>query len=143
MEKRKHSNNPRFKRKVRPIGSIPYRRLFHAFGLLIRYIHLKDVNGSVFAMDQMRHLLRPNTGLDIELCKVASILQLDSLQNRLQNLLVQGLNRSNFIASCRYASEYNARTVCKYASEYNARTVLSGCFIWLKRFFCKSFLSKH
>ena len=130
MEKRKHSNNPCFKRKVKPIGSPSRGRLFHAFGLLIRYIHLKDVNGSVFAMDQMRHLLRPNTGMDIELCKVASLLQLGSLQNRLENLLVQGLNNSNFIASC------------KYASEYNSRAVLSGCFTWLKRFESASF-SQH
>lgn len=122
MEKRKHSNNTSFKREVVLFCFISCHRLFYAFGLLIRYIHLKDVNGSVFAMDQMRHLLRPNTGLDIELCKVASVLQLDSLQNRLENLLVQGLNKSNFIASC------------KYASEYNARTVLSGCFVWIKRF---------
>ena len=97
-------------------------RLFNAFGIVIRFLHIQSSLVKNISIEQMRCLLRPNTGIDIELCIACRKLGLSLLEKHLEEFLIAGLSLENWIS------------VCKYASSYSAANVLNGCYTYLKRF---------
>ena len=70
----------------------------------------------------MRHLLHANSGLDTAMCIACNKLELPILQKHLEEFLITGLTKENFIDAC------------LYASTYSSPNVLSACFTYLKRF---------
>lgn len=91
-------------------------------GIIIQFLHLKSLNTPNLCMYQMRHLLHPNSGLDVELCLVSHFLGLTEIQRRVEKSVLSGLTLSTFILTC------------AYAAKYKMTSILRGCFIWLKRF---------
>lgn len=98
-------------------------------GIIIQFLHLKSLNTPNLCMHQMRHLLHPNSGLDVELCLVSHFLGLAEIQRRVEKSVLSGLTLSTFIPTC------------AYAAKYKMTSILRGCFIWLKRFDSLSLLT--
>lgn len=96
-------------------------RLFYAFGSILRFIHLPSLSSPTLSIDQMRHLLRPNSEMDIELCIACGTLGLTTLQEHVEEFLLSGLNCRTFIPSCQYASQYKRSKVS------------DACYAFIKR----------
>lgn len=97
-------------------------RLFYAFGSILRFIHLPSLSSPTLSIDQMRHLLRPNSEMDVELCIACGTLGLTTLQEHVEEFLLSGLNCRTFIPSC------------EYASQYKRSKVSDACYSFLKRY---------
>ena len=98
------------------------RRLFNAFGIVVRFLHIQSSLVKNISIDQMRCLLRPNTGIDIELCIACKKLGLPLLEKHFEEFLISGLSLDSWVS------------VCKYASSYSSVHVLSGCYTFVKRY---------
>lgn len=99
-------------------------RLLDAFAVVIDFMHFYQVSSSNVSMSQARHLLRLNTGMDLELCIASRMLELDDLLERLETSLCLTITLKSFIS------------ICNYASVYNRPKVLRKCYTWLKRYAC-------
>lgn len=97
-------------------------RLLDAFAVVIDFMHFYQVSSSNVSMSQARHLLRLNTGMDLELCIASRMLELDDLLERLETSLCLTIALKSFIS------------ICNYASVYNRPKVLRKCYTWLKRY---------
>lgn len=91
-------------------------------GIAIQILHLKSLSTPSLCVSQMRHLLRPESGLDVELCLAAHFLGLSEIQRRVEKSVLSGITLSTYIQTC------------KYAAQYNMESILRGCYVWLKRF---------
>ena len=91
-------------------------------GIVIQFLHLKSLSTPSLCVSQMRHLLHPESGLDVELCLASHFLGLSEIQRRVEKSVLSGITLSTYIQTC------------KYAAQYNMASILRGCYIWLKRF---------
>ena len=103
------------------------------FSLSLRTLHrqLKQQTGLTpqrylnrVRLMKARHLLRLNTGMDLELCIASRMLELNDLLERLETSLCLTIALKSFIS------------ICNYASVYNRPKVLRKCYTWLKRYAC-------
>lgn len=73
------------------------------------------------SLDQARHFMSLNTGIDIEMCAACSRLGLNSLSDKFEASLSLGISLESFIP------------ICTYASMNNRHGILQVCYIWIKR----------
>ena len=91
-------------------------------GIVLQFLHLKSLTTPSLCVSQMRHLLHPESGLDVELCLASHFLGLSEIQRRVEKSVLSGITLSTYIQTC------------KYAAQYNMASILRGCTTWLKRF---------
>lgn len=90
--------------------------------IVIRFLHLSLLSSTNVSIDQARHLMGHDTGIDIELCAACSRLGLTSLSDKFEASLSVSLSLESFIR------------ICTYASLNNRHTILQLCYIWIKRY---------
>ena len=96
-------------------------RFLKAYVTVIRFLHLSLMSSSNVSLDQARHFMGHDTGIDIELCSACSRLGLTSLSDKFEASLSLGISLESFIR------------ICTYASLNNRHSVLQLCYIWVKR----------